>query len=178
MSARVELPRGRVLVVGLGVAGEAAARHLHRRGCTVTIVEDVPTAPGRARFAEIEAPGMTLVEQPDESTVARLVHACDLVVPSPGVLPTHPALLLARAEQIPVWSEFELATRWSSIPVVAVTGTNGKTTVTTLVERMLRAGGLRTVAAGNTDLPLIDAIDDLALDVVVVEASSFRLAFS
>lgn len=172
------LPRGRVLVVGFGVAGEAAARHLHRRGCTVSIVEDRPTAPGRARFADIEAPGMTLVEQPDETMLAGLLHACDLVVPSPGVPPTHPALRLARAQRIPVWSEFELATRWSRIPIVAVTGTNGKTTVTTLVERMLSAGGLRTVAAGNTDLPLIDALDDLALDVVVVEASSFRLSFS
>jgi UDP-N-acetylmuramoylalanine--D-glutamate ligase len=80
---------------------------------------------------------------------------------------------------IPVWSEFELAARWSSLPLVAVTGTNGKTTVTTLVEAMLGASGLRTVSAGNNDLPLVDALAGEAdLDVVVVEASSFRLHFT
>jgi UDP-N-acetylmuramoylalanine--D-glutamate ligase len=80
---------------------------------------------------------------------------------------------------VPVWSEFELAARWSTLPMVAITGTNGKTTVTTLVERMLAASGMRTVAAGNNDLPLVDALAAEAdLDVVVVEASSFRLAFT
>ncbi len=172
------LPGDRVVVVGLGVAGEAAARHLHRRGCAVTVVEDRPTTSGRARFVDIEAPGMTLVEQPDARLVARLIQACDLVVPSPGVTPAHPVLIEARARRTPIWSEFEIAARSSSIPLVAITGTNGKTTVTTLVEAMLRSAGRRTIAAGNTDVPLLDALDDNALDVVVVEASSFRLAFS
>lgn len=172
------LPGDRVLVVGLGVAGEAAARHLHRRGCTVTIIEDQPTTSGRARFAGIDAPGMSLVEQPDESLVAGLIRACDLVVPSPGVAPSHRALVEARSQRTPIWSEFELAARWSGVPLVAITGTNGKTTVTTLVEAMLRGAGRRTIAAGNTDVPLLAALEDATLDVVVVEASSFRLAFS
>src|SRR4029077_3443008 len=64
-----------------------------------------------------------------------------------------------------------------STPLVAITGTNGKTTVTTLVTRMLAGAGLRTVAAGNTDVPLVDALDE-GLDVIVVEASSFRLQFT
>jgi UDP-N-acetylmuramoylalanine--D-glutamate ligase len=75
-----------------------------------------------------------------------------------------------------VWTEFELAAQWSDVPIVAITGTDGKTTVTTLVERMLTASGLRTAAVGNNETPLVDVLDD-GLDVIVVEASSFRLQF-
>jgi UDP-N-acetylmuramoylalanine--D-glutamate ligase len=73
-----------------------------------------------------------------------------------------------------LWSEFELAARWSETPFVAITGTNGKTTVTTLVTDMLLRAGRHTVAAGNNDLPLVDALD-AGYDIIVVEASSFRL---
>jgi UDP-N-acetylmuramoylalanine--D-glutamate ligase len=89
----------------------------------------------------------------------------------------HPVFLAARRLGVQVWSEFELAARWSSVPLVAITGTNGKTTVTTLVTEMLRASGVRTAAAGNTDVPLVDAIEQ-EHDVIVVEASSFRLQFT
>ncbi|HVL02820.1 MAG TPA: UDP-N-acetylmuramoyl-L-alanine--D-glutamate ligase, partial [Acidimicrobiales bacterium] len=121
--------------------------------------------------------GITTVEAPDPVAVDAMVAGTDLVVPSPPVPPSHPAVRGAVAAGIPVWSEFELAARWSTLAMVAVTGTNGKTTVTTLVEAMLTASGLRTVSAGNNDLPLVDALDP-ALDVVVVEASSFRLCFT
>ena len=73
----------------------------------------------------------------------------------------------ARARGVPLWSEFELAARWSDLPFVAITGTDGKTTVTTLVTDMLRASGRRVVDAGNNDLPLVDAIDhDVPLPVI------------
>jgi UDP-N-acetylmuramoylalanine--D-glutamate ligase len=84
----------------------------------------------------------------------------------------------AAAAGVPVLSEFDLAARWDDRPLLAVTGTDGKTTVTTLVCDMLLAAGLRAVAVGNTPVPLVAAIDDPDVDVFVVEASSFRLEHS
>jgi UDP-N-acetylmuramoylalanine--D-glutamate ligase len=162
----------RALVIGLGVAGASAARRMLQRGWDVTVVEDRPSDASRARGAEL---GVRVVEAPAE--VSALVDAAEVVVPSPGVPIGHPAIQHALASGTRVWTEFELAARWSTIPMVAITGTNGKTTVTTLVEAMLRASGKRTAAAGNTDVPLVDAIED-DLDVIVVEASSFRLEFT
>ena len=162
----------RALVVGLGVAGASAAHRLAQRGWQVTVVEDRPSDASRARAGEL---GVEVVEAPADVTA--LVDAADVIVPSPGVPIGHPAIQHALATDTRVWTEFELAARWSDVPMVAITGTNGKTTVTTLVASMLEASGLRTVAAGNTDVPLVDAIED-DLDVVVVEASSFRLEFT
>jgi UDP-N-acetylmuramoylalanine--D-glutamate ligase len=164
----------RALVVGLAVTGEAVARQLMRRGTEVVAVDDTPTDSMRRRAAEL---GLRLVERPDSHALGRLLDEVDLVMPSPGVPAHHPVFAAARARGLRVWSEFELASRWSSIPLVAITGTNGKTTVTTLVTDMLAAAGRSVVAAGNTDIPLVDVLDR-TLDVIVVEASSFRLQFT
>ena len=164
-------------MVGLGVAGEAAARRLAEHGWDVVVLEDRPGPLSRSRAASLAGRGITTVEAPDSVAIEAMVARTDLVVPSPPVPPSHPAVSVAVAAGIPVWSEFELAAHWSTLAMVAVTGTNGKTTVTTLVEAMLTASGLQTVSAGNNDLPLVDALDD-GLDVVVVEASSFRLCFT
>ncbi len=172
-------PSGRALVLGLGLAGEAAARRLAERGWSVTVAEDRPTTATRTRSVVLAGRGMRVVECPDPESTASLVDDADMVVPSPGVPAAHPAIARALAMETDVCSELELAARWSSLPMVAVTGTNGKTTVTTLVEGMLCASGLRTVAASNNDLPLVDALArETELDLVVVEASSFRLQFS
>ena len=159
------------LVVGLAVTGEAVARHLTRRGHVVVAADDHP---GDAIRAVAVGLGIELVGAPSVAELAGLVAAADVVLPSPGVPSSHPVFALAAERGIPVWSEFELAARWSDRPLVAITGTNGKTTVTTLVTEMLRRSGRATVAAGNTELPLLDALDE-PVDVVVVEASSFRL---
>ncbi len=169
---------GRALVVGLGQAGEAAARQLARRGWAVVVTEDRPGPASRDRAAGLLPSGVEVVEGPEDGAIDGLVDAADLLVPSPGVPRHHRATARALDRGIPVWTEFELAARWSSVPLVAVTGTNGKTTVTTVVAQMLEASGRRTVLAGNNDLPLVDAIDLEGLDVVVVEASSFRLEFT
>jgi UDP-N-acetylmuramoylalanine--D-glutamate ligase len=158
----------RALVVGLAVTGEAVARQLVRRGHRVVAVDDRPSPAVTATAKHL---GIELAP-PDR--LADLVAATDVVLPSPGVPARHRVFALAARAGVPVWSEFELAARWSDVAVVAITGTNGKTTVTTLVTEMLRRAGRETVAAGNTDLPLVDALDR-GLDVVVVEASSFRL---
>ena len=160
------------LVVGLGLANVSVARQLRSRGETVVATDDRPTDVTRARAEEI---GVELVEQPTEETLAGLVRDATVVLPGPGVPVSHPAYRLAAAHDVPVWSEFELAARWApDARLVAITGTNGKTTVTTLVTAMLQASKRRAVAAGNNDLPLVDALE-LGVDVIVVEASSFRL---
>ena len=152
-------------MVGLGVTGRAVVDHLVGAGWRVVVVDD---AAGERTAAEVEALGATL------GTVAAAAQA-DLVVPSPGVRPTHPVHAVAAGAGVPVVSEVELA--WRAAPdkrFVAVTGTNGKTTVTTLVAAILVAGGTPAVAAGNIGLPLITAVGGDA-EVVVAEVSSFQL---
>lgn len=163
------------LVFGLAVTGSAVLRGLVRRGEGAIAVDDRPTDAGRALAASL---GVELVEAPDASALAALVAGVDAVVPSPGVPDHHPVFGLARDRGVPVLSEFDLAGRWDDRPIVAITGTDGKTTVTELTTAMLEASGRRAVAAGNTEVPLVEAIDDPAIDVFVVEASSFRLLHS
>ena len=160
------------LVVGLGVTGEATARHLVAEGWTVVVADD---RGGDAVAPRAEALGVDLVEAPSAEQIATLVRGADLVVPSPGVPVGHPVYAAAADAGVALWSEIELA--WRSLGgrrLVAVTGTNGKTTVTTLVAAMLVASGLRAVAAGNIGLPLIDAVHQ-DVDVIVAEVSSFQL---
>jgi UDP-N-acetylmuramoylalanine--D-glutamate ligase len=90
----------------------------------------------------------------------------------------HPAFGAAEHAGVPVLSEFDLAAGWDDRPIVAITGTDGKTTVTTMVTEMLTASGRSAVACGNTETPLVEAIVDPATEVFVVEASSFRLGHS
>jgi UDP-N-acetylmuramoylalanine--D-glutamate ligase len=166
--------RGRALVVGLGVSGAAVARALAERGYAVVVADDTPSDAVRTRAAELVPLGVTVVVEPDAATLADLVDATDLVVPSPGVPPRHPVFASARARGVRVVGDVELASRWTGRPLVAVTGTNGKTTVTGLVTDMLIASGIAAVAAGNIGLPLVDAVANPG-DVLVVEVSSFQL---
>jgi len=168
------------LVIGLGVTGEAVARRLAADG-PVTVVDDNPAAPRFAeRAAALTALGVRVVGAPRAAELAELVAAAALVVPSPGVPEAHPVYGLAGRAGVPLRSEIELAgvaAARRGVPLVAVTGTNGKTTVTTLVAEMLVAGGRRAVAAGNIGRPLLDAVHD-DVDVVVAEVSSFQLRFT
>ncbi|HEX2699366.1 MAG TPA: UDP-N-acetylmuramoyl-L-alanine--D-glutamate ligase [Acidimicrobiales bacterium] len=159
---------GTAVVVGFGVTGRAAVEHLVRAGWRVIVVEDSVT---EATARAVAFLGATL------GTVADVTTA-DVVVPSPGVGPDHPVFAAGREAGAGVMSEVELA--WRAAPdkrYVAVTGTNGKTTVTTLVAAMLAAAGRRVVAAGNIGLPLVTAVAGDA-DTVVVEVSSFQLQYT
>lgn len=165
----------RVLVVGLRTTGLAAARHLVAAGDEVTVVEERPGQPGYpARVEAVRAAGAALVEAPEGADWPALVAGTDLVVPSPGVAPGHPVLLAAAAAGVPVRGDVDLALEAARVPVVAVTGTNGKTTVTTLIASMLEAEGLRAPAAGNIGWALLDALDR-PMDALVAEVSSFQL---
>ncbi len=165
----------RALVFGLGRSGQAVARHLLVRGMSVAAVDDAPSDEARAAAAAL---GLAIVEAPTTEALANLVVRADVVVPSPGVPASHPVFGLARAAGVPVRGEVELASRWSICPLVAVTGTNGKTTVTSLIAEMLSASGIPSIAAGNIGLPLSDAVANEDLKVVVAEVSSFQLAFA
>ena len=168
-------PKERALVVGLGRSGEAVARHLLGRGASVAVVDDAPSEEARGAAAAL---GLNLVERPDVEALADMVVRADVVVPSPGVPASHPVYALARAAGVPVRGEVELASGWATSPLVAVTGTNGKTTVTSLVAEMLSASAVPSIAAGNIGLPLCDAVANPDLKVVVAEVSSFQLAFA
>jgi UDP-N-acetylmuramoylalanine--D-glutamate ligase len=150
----------------------AAARALLAEGREVIAVDDDPGASPRDQATEL---GIELVATPDRAELSGLLCRADLVVVSPGVPASHPVFSL-RTGPMPI-SEVELAWQRSSVPIVAVTGTNGKTTVVTLVTAMLQASGIAAVAAGNIGHPLVEAVTAPA-DVIVAEVSSFQLAFT
>ncbi len=153
----------RVLVLGLGLTGRSAANYCAARGAAVVAAD------------EREAASLPELAKLDERVERRVGSAFpdpadfDLVVPSPGV----PAQRY-RARARRVWGDVELAWRALSIPIVAVTGTNGKSTTTVLVEAMLRAAGFRARAAGNIGIPVLELVGE-PLDVAVMEVSSFQL---
>ena len=170
----VEVPDHLVLV-GFGATNRAVASALVRRGHRVVATDDRPDEATVAAAAEL---GIELVNAPDVTTLGRLVRAAGAVVPSPGLPDHHPVFPVTEDAGVPALTELDLAAAWDHRPIAAITGTNGKTTVTTLVTAMLRAGGIPCVDAGNNDLPLVTAIDDPAPEWFVVEASSFRLGRS
>ncbi len=173
MSART------VAVVGFGVTGRAVASHLRSRGDAVVVLDD---RPGPEQVAAAEAAGVTLERTPaDEAALTAKLAGATMVVPSPGVPVSHPVYAAAARAGVPVISEIELASEVASArpgtQLVAITGTNGKTTVTTLVTAILNEAGRPAVAAGNIGLPLIEAVQG-AHEVVVAEVSSFQLWFT
>lgn len=163
----------RVLVLGLGASGFSAARALARLEAKVRVTEAssssvVEERAQRLRFegVEVDTGGHDL-----ESLDA------DVAVVSPGIAPHAPIMRAVTASKIEVLSEIELAYRLAECEFIAVTGTNGKTTTTTLLAQMLGESGLDSVAAGNIGLPLIDAIGEVRHGgVIAVEVSSFQLA--
>ncbi len=179
MSARGEargLPRGldSALVVGLGMSGRAAAEKLLREGVRVT-VNDL------SREGEALEAAMALREMGAACELGHhrpsLLAGIDLVVVSPGVPGGIDLLREARKRGIPVWSEVELAWRFARGPVIAVTGTNGKTTTTRMVEWICRHAGMKARAAGNIGHPFMRAVEEAdAGELLVVEVSSFQLA--
>jgi UDP-N-acetylmuramoylalanine--D-glutamate ligase len=169
VTGRSALPAS-ALVFGFAVTGTAVARRLLADGVKVLAADDAPNPEMRRRAAELQ---VELLERPGAGQLAELAGQVAAVVVSPGVPIQHPVFRLG----LPVLSEVELAGRLATAPVVAVTGTNGKTTVTTMVARMLEASGRRALAAGNIGLPLFDAVFSSA-EVLVVEVSSFQLALT
>lgn len=168
----------RSLVHGLAVTGIATARALQRLGHDVTVTDDHPEA---AKEDAARGIGLRLDTLPAD--VDRFVQGFDLISPAPGVPESHPLIVAAQRAGIRLASEIELAYEWEQQrpegprPMLAVTGTDGKTTTCEMTVAMLNAAGHRAMAVGNTDVPLLDALE-LDLDVYVVECTSFRLAWT
>jgi len=168
---------GTALVYGIAHAGNALAAQLALRGWALVIADDVGSDAKRAMAATF---GAALIEAPTADQIAEVVAAADMVCPAPGVPETHPVILAALAAGVPLRTEIDLAYEWEQQrpggprPMLAVTGTDGKTTTTLLTAHILEAAGHRVAAAGNTEVPLVAALDD-DVDVFVVECSSFRL---
>ncbi len=163
----------RVLVVGLAKSGAAMARFLKRKGATVTVTDMAPAEKLKDLALEMDALGIgkELGSHSTETFVNQ-----DLIVLSPGVPHTIAPVRQASDFGVPVIGEIELAASFIKEPMVAITGTNGKTTTTTLVSLMLEASGLSVFTGGNIGDPLTGYVDeDMKRDVVVVEVSSFQL---
>lgn len=166
----LDLTGRRVVVMGAGRSGVAASRLLVSRAARVTLVDDREVVEEAGLLGtlgvEVRPGGMT----PDASVDA------DLVVVSPGVAIDHPAVVAARGRGLPVIGELELAWRHLAGPVIAITGSKGKSTTTTLIGRMLEAGGLPVQVGGNIGVALsAQAGTDTPGTWHVVETSSFQL---
>ena len=162
------------LVVGLGKTGLSVVRYLRQRGEQVMVADsrDLPPALAdcRARFPEVEVRTGAF----DEA----LFCAAHRIVVSPGVPLQTPAIAAAAADGIEVCGDIDLFAHENSAPVIGITGSNGKSTVTALVADMARRAGLEACAAGNIGLPVLDVLlrdDSDRLQLVVLELSSFQL---
>ncbi len=172
------------MVAGFGVSGFAAADNLTHLGASVTALAESATPVQLEKAELLEILGARV--QIYEGATKVLPDDVDLVVTSPGWRPDAPLLAQAAERGIPVWGEVELAWRLRPIgpsgepaPWLCVTGTNGKTTTVQMLDSILKAGGLRSVACGNVGLPIVEAVMDPApYDVFAVELSSFQLHYT
>ncbi|MCX5844926.1 MAG: UDP-N-acetylmuramoyl-L-alanine--D-glutamate ligase [Deltaproteobacteria bacterium] len=163
----------RILVIGLGKTGIASARFLAGKGAVVLVTDEKPLSGLKDAFSELgNAYANCEFCKYDPDILARV----DMIIPSPGVPPSNILLVEAVNKKIPILSEIELAYRFLNPPMIAITGTNGKTTTTTLIGKLLAKGGKKAFVGGNIGNPLIGYVegkqDD---DYAVVEVSSFQL---
>jgi UDP-N-acetylmuramoylalanine--D-glutamate ligase len=175
----------RAVVAGMGVSGFAAADNLTHMGASVTALDESSAGDREEKGALLEILGATV--RLGEGATATLPDEVDVLVTSPGWRPDAPLLVQAAARGVPVWGEVELAWRLrdpeDAAPWLAVTGTNGKTTTVQMLDAMLRAGGLRSLACGNVGLPIVEAVmtttpEGTPYDVLAVELSSFQLHYT
>ena len=163
----------KVMVLGLGVSGEAAAELLLSRGAVVTVLDDETGEELKVRAERLRSIGGAVTLGGD---AGRIGEEVDFLVVSPGIPLSHRLVREARERTIPVMGELEMAYRLLNRPLIAVTGTNGKTTTVSLIHEIFRQGGIPSVTGGNIGHPLSRIV--LAGDKdrrVVVEVSSFQL---
>jgi UDP-N-acetylmuramoylalanine--D-glutamate ligase len=168
----VELKNKNVVVLGLGRSGMAAASLLRRDGARVVVRDEGDGGVLKERANRLRQLGIRveLGNRFDSST------QFDFAVLSPGIAPERPIVREIVTRKTPVLSELELAYRFCVCPIVAITGTNGKTTTTELIAAVLEGCGQRAVAAGNIGHAFSDAVDEgVGLDALVLETSSFQL---
>ena len=160
------------LVLGLGVTGYSAVRYLHKQGVDITVMDTRAEPPQKADLEQRFPQARTFFGGIDHDLLAK--HS--LVVISPGLDLKAPELAAARKHGAEFVGDIELFLQVNQKPVIAITGSNGKSTVTALVGRMCEHAGLSTLVAGNIGYPALDALtDNVPYDVAVLELSSFQL---
>lgn len=161
------------LVAGMSRSGAASCDFLLARGASVCIYDDVPGDAVKKRMEELAAKGARIL--PAEA-VASAAEECDVLVLSPGIPIDHELPVFFRKKGKRIIGEAELGCLNLRSPLVAVTGTNGKTTTVTMIDEILRAAGMHSVACGNIGIPLTSCVEKLGWeDVAVMEVSSFQL---
>ena len=173
MSASIELRNKRVLVVGLARTGMATALFCAARGARVTATDTRTESELDAAVAELRKAGVGLELAGHRQ---ELIQGADLIIPSPGVPADAPLLQSARSKGVTIWSEIELASRFLKGRLIGITGSNGKTTTTSLIEHILRKAGFSTILAGNIGTPLISCVEKTSdKTITIAELSSFQL---
>jgi len=162
-----------IAVLGAGESGGSAARLLLEEGARVTVLDSGDPAALREKIAQLEAAGAQVIAGPPAGSDPRWF---DLAILSPGIDPATALVKDFRARGIPIIGELELAFVLCGRPVIAITGTNGKTTTTQLIESMLLGADVKTVACGNIGSAFSAKVrEGRAMDVMTVEVSSFQL---
>src|SRR5437763_1838508 len=173
MSASIELRNKRVLVIGLARTGVATALFCASRGARVTAT-DARTEKELSDAVLVLGKAGVVLELGGHRQ--ELILDAGLIIPSPGVPADAPLLQFARSKGVTIWSEIELAYRFLKGRLIGITGSNGKTTTTSLIEHILRSAGFSTILAGNIGTPLISCVEKSSeKTVAVAELSSFQL---
>jgi len=163
----------KIVVVGLGRTGMATARFLHQQGARVVVSDTADENKLGDSVRTMREMGITIELGPHR--IGSFQDA-DAIVVSPGVAHTIKPIVQARSRHLPIMSEVELASKFIKEPIIAVTGTNGKTTTTELLGKMLKNSGIRAFVGGNIGNPLIEYVgSEQKMQIVVAEISSFQL---
>ena len=164
----------RVLVVGLGKSGLAASTFLAGLGCRVQVTDHSDEDATRQRAQQLRDVGLEGIELGGHTT--QQLRGCEVVVVSPGVPESAVPLQWAMRQGVPIMSEIEVAFRFCRAPIIAVTGTNGKSSVVTLIQQVLTSARRSAIACGNVGIPFTQILPLVRTDtVVVLEVSSFQL---
>lgn len=165
----MELKNKKITVIGMGRSGIASANFLAGKKAQVTLIDHKERKDMEEAVAQVN-PSVRIIFQADT-----LPGSEEMVVLSPGVDIHSTFLEPARRQGLPILSEIELACRFTSTPIIAVTGTNGKTTCTTLIGKILQKAGKKVLVGGNIGIPFISLVDQKDTDFLVLEISSFQL---
>ena len=171
MTATAMTQTRHAVVVGLGQTGFSCVRYLCAQGYRVTVVDSRAQPP---RLHELRAQYPDVIAHTG-GLDAQILAQADLLVVSPGIALREPAIAAAQARGVQAVGDVEIFAQVARAPVLAITGANGKSTVTSLVGAMCEAAGLNTIVGGNIGVPVLDLLDAAVPDVYVLELSSFQL---
>ena len=166
------LKRQTFLVLGLSKSGRAATEFLLRNSATVYVYDDLSSDRVEQMISSLESKGAKRVKKED---LPKMVEVCDGVVVSPGIPIDHPVAVAFKRSGCAVLGETEIAVRYMRCPIVAVTGTNGKTTTVSMLTEVLKKSGISAFSCGNIGMPMSDYSQELGEGVAVAEISSFQL---